>query len=60
MNLTWKKIYWRNSTFLIGTFLATFIGVPVYIWHYGLDFFQVGLFLVLVAATGISIACFRI
>ena len=55
MNLPWKKIYWRNSAFLIGTFLATVIGVPAYIWHYGLDNFQVGLFLALVAATGISI-----
>ena len=45
MNLPWKKIHWKNSAFLIGTFLATIIGVPIYIWHHGLDVFQLGLFL---------------
>jgi stearoyl-CoA desaturase (delta-9 desaturase) len=55
MNLPWKNIHWNNSAFLIGTFLATVIGVPLYIWHYGLDLFQIGLFLFLGAATGISI-----
>src|SRR4030095_7437940 len=55
MKLSLKKIYWRNSAFLIGTFLATLIGVPAYIWHFGLDGFQIGLFLFLVISTGLSI-----
>jgi stearoyl-CoA desaturase (delta-9 desaturase) len=55
MNLPWKNIHWKNSAFLIGTFLMTVIGVPAYIWHFGLDGFQIGLFLFLTAVTGISI-----
>jgi stearoyl-CoA desaturase (delta-9 desaturase) len=39
----------------MGTFLATVIGVPVYIWHYGLELFQIVLFLFLVTTTGLSI-----
>jgi stearoyl-CoA desaturase (delta-9 desaturase) len=30
-------------------------GVPIYLWHYGLDWFQAGVFLVFFAATGLSI-----
>jgi stearoyl-CoA desaturase (delta-9 desaturase) len=55
MKLPWKKIYWTNSAFLIGTFLATVIGVPAYIWRYGLDGFQIGLFIFYGVATGLSI-----
>ncbi len=55
MNLPWKKIHWLNSTFLIGTFLTTLFAVPAYIWHFGLDAFQIGLFLFLVISTGLSI-----
>ncbi len=55
MNLPWKKIHWLNSTFLIGTFLTTLIAVPAYIWHFGLDAFQIGLFIFLAASTGLSI-----
>ena len=55
MNLPWKKIHWLNSTFLIGTFLTTLIAVPAYIWHFGLDAFQIGLFVFLAISTGLSI-----
>mgnify|MGYP003694677905 CR=1 FL=1 len=50
-----EKIHWLNSTFLIGTFLTTLFAVPAYIWHFGLDAFQIGLFLFLVISTGLSI-----
>ena len=55
MNFPWKKVYWTSSAFLIGTFLTTIFGAPAYIWHYGLDGFQIGLFVFLGVATGISI-----
>ena len=55
MKLPWNKIHWLNSSFLIGTFLTTVIGVPAYIWHFGLDGFQIGLFVFLAMATGLSI-----
>jgi stearoyl-CoA desaturase (Delta-9 desaturase) len=55
MKLPWKKIHWTNSVFLIGTFTTTVLGVPAYIWRFGLDPFQVVLFWTLVIATGLSI-----
>jgi stearoyl-CoA desaturase (delta-9 desaturase) len=55
MKFRWKKVYLTNSAFLIGTFLTTVLGVPAYIWHYGLDWFQISLFLFFTASTGISI-----
>ena len=48
-------IRWTNSIFLIGTFTTTVTAVPLYIWHFGLDAFQVGLFFFFLIATGISI-----
>jgi stearoyl-CoA desaturase (delta-9 desaturase) len=55
MKFPWKKIRWTNSVFLIGTFTTTVLGVPAYIWHHGLEPFQVALFVTLVIATGLSI-----
>src|SRR5687767_3124977 len=50
-----RVINWKTSTFLIGTFLLTITAVPLYIWKFGLDWFQVVLFLVLFAFTSMSI-----
>lgn len=49
------KIHWANTLFLTSTFLTTLIAVPIYLWHYGLDLFQVGLFLFFTFGTGMSI-----
>lgn len=53
--IPFSKIYWTTSSFLIGTLLLTLTAVPAYIWHYGLDWFQVALFFVMAVATGMSI-----
>ena len=50
-----RKIRVTNSVFLIGTFATTCTAVPLYIWHYGLDVFQVALFLFFAISTGMSI-----
>jgi len=50
-----NNVRWENSAFLIGTFLTTVLAVPAYIWHFGLDFFQVALFVIFFIATGLSI-----
>ena len=50
-----SRINWTNSSFLIGTFLITCTAVPVYLWHFGVDAFQVSMFLFFVIATGLSI-----
>jgi stearoyl-CoA desaturase (delta-9 desaturase) len=49
------KIRVTNSVFLIGTFATTCTAVPFYIWHYGLDAFQIALFLFFFISTGMSI-----
>lgn len=50
-----SRINWTNSSFLIGTFVITCTAVPLYLWHYGVDAFQVSMFLFFVIATGLSI-----
>lgn len=53
--IPWKHVHWTNSVFLISTFLITITAVPVYLWHFGLDWFQTILFVFFFAASGISI-----
>lgn len=49
------RINWTNSSFLIGTAIATCTVVPWYLWTYGIDAFQLSLFLGFFIATGLSI-----
>ena len=53
--IPFDKVNWPTSSFLIGTFLMSLTLVPAYIWHFGLDWFQVALFLVMFFAVGFSI-----
>lgn len=55
LNIPKERINWKTSTFLIGTLLLTLTAVPAYIWHFGLDWFQVVFFLFMACATGLSI-----
>ncbi|RXK56429.1 acyl-CoA desaturase [Oleiharenicola lentus] len=55
LNLPTERINWVNSSFLIGTALVTCTVVPLYLWHYGMDAFQVALFFGFFIATGLSI-----
>ena len=50
-----SRINWTNSSFLIGTFVVTCTAVPLYLWKYGVDTFQVSMFLFFFIATGLSI-----
>jgi len=50
-----SRINWTNSAFLIGTFVVTCTAVPLYLWKYGVDTFQVSMFLFFFIATGLSI-----
>jgi stearoyl-CoA desaturase (delta-9 desaturase) len=49
------RINWTSSVFLILTFLTAVVGTPVYIYHYGIDWFQISLFVFYFLATGMSI-----
>jgi stearoyl-CoA desaturase (delta-9 desaturase) len=55
LRIPWKQVNWLNSLFLIFTLLLTLTAVPIYLWRYGLDWFQVSLFVVMFMATGMSI-----
>ena len=50
-----SRINWTNSSFLIGTFVVTCTAVPLYLWHFGADAFQISMFFAFVIATGLSI-----
>src|ERR1700730_3337912 len=49
------RINWMTSSFLMGTLALALTAVPLYLWYFGLDWFQVTLFLVFAATTGFSI-----
>ena len=50
------RINWLTSSFLIGTLALTLTAVPLYLWFFGLDWFQVVLFFAMLAACGLSIS----
>jgi stearoyl-CoA desaturase (Delta-9 desaturase) len=49
------RINWTTSAFLFGTVVLTLTAVPLYLYHFGIDWFQVGLFLAMLALTGFSV-----
>ncbi len=53
--IPFHKVNWITSSFLIGTFLLSITAVPAYLWAFGIDWFQVGMFLFFFAACGFSI-----
>ena len=53
--IPFAKVNWSTSSFLIGTFLISLTCVPVYLWRFGINWFQVTLFLVMLCACGFSI-----
>jgi stearoyl-CoA desaturase (delta-9 desaturase) len=50
-----QRINWKTSIFLFGTLLLTITVVPLYVWKFGLDWFQVAFFLFMFAASAMSI-----
>lgn len=53
--IPFEKVNWPTSSFLIGTLLLALTAVPLYIWRFGLDWFQVAFFFVMFCAAGFSI-----
>ena len=53
--IPFNRVNWITSSFLIGTLFLTLTAVPAYIWHFGIDWFQVALFFVMFCACGFSI-----
>lgn len=55
LSLPLDRINWTTSSFLIGTLALTLTAVPLYLYHFGLDWFQVALFAAMLLACGFSI-----
>src|SRR3954465_15486418 len=53
--IPFDRVNWTTSSFLLGTLALTLTAVPLYLWHFGLDWFQVALFAALLLLTGFSI-----
>src|SRR3954464_13289865 len=53
--IPFDRVNWTTSSFLMGTLALTLTAVPLYLWYFGLDWFQVALFFALVVVTGCSI-----
>jgi stearoyl-CoA desaturase (Delta-9 desaturase) len=53
--IPFEKVNWLISSFLIGTLFLAVTAVPVYLWYFGLNTFQIVLFLVMFFACGFSI-----
>jgi stearoyl-CoA desaturase (delta-9 desaturase) len=53
--IPFPKVNWITSSFLIGTLFLSLTAVPLYIWHFGLDWFQMVMFFVMFCACGFSI-----
>jgi stearoyl-CoA desaturase (delta-9 desaturase) len=49
------RINWVTSSFLVGTLALALTAVPVYLWFFGLDWFQVALFFAMLLACGFSV-----
>ena len=53
--IPFEKVNWLISSFLIGTLFLAVTAVPVYLWFFGLNTFQIVLFLVMFFSCGFSI-----
>ena len=56
LNVPRHRINWITSSFLIGTAALTVTAVPLYLWKFGVDWFQFALFAAMFAASGFSIS----
>ncbi len=53
--IPFDRVNWTTSSFLIGTLALTLTAVPLYLWRFGLDWFQLTLFVTSLFFTGLSI-----
>ncbi len=51
-----ERVNWTTSSFLIGTLALALTAVPAYLWYFGLDWFQIVLFVAMFFAAGFSIS----
>jgi stearoyl-CoA desaturase (Delta-9 desaturase) len=54
--IPFDRVNWLVSSFLIGTLLLSVTAVPLYLWFFGIDWFQIVLFFAMFGACGFSIS----
>ena len=53
--IPFERVNWLNTAFLGVISLTAVVAAPLYLWHNGMNWFQFGMFLFYVIATGMSI-----
>ncbi len=53
--IPFSRVNWKTSSFLIGTVVLTLTALPLYLWRFGFDWFQIAIFFASLLATGFSI-----
>jgi stearoyl-CoA desaturase (Delta-9 desaturase) len=53
--IPFHRVNWLVSSFLIGTLFLSITAVPLYLWFFGIDWFQIALFFAMLGACGFSI-----
>lgn len=53
--IPWDRVNWTTTIFLTVINTLAIVAAPLYVWRFGLDWFQVVLFLFFYIATGLSI-----
>src|SRR5260221_4349452 len=54
--IPFHRVNWLVSSFLIGTLFLSVTAVPLYLWFFGIDRFQIVLFFAMFGACGFSIS----
>jgi len=54
--IPFDRVNWLVSSFLIGTLFLSVTAVPLYLWFFGIDWFQIALFFAMFGACGFSIS----
>jgi len=55
LNIPFERVDWINTGFLLVISLLALLAAPIYLWHHGIDWFQLSMFLFYAIATGMSI-----
>jgi stearoyl-CoA desaturase (delta-9 desaturase) len=53
--IPFDRVNWVTSSFLMGTLFLSLTALPVYLWYFGLNWFQLAMFVVMFCFCGFSI-----
>jgi len=54
LNIPFERVDWINTGFLFVISLLAIVAAPLYLWHHGIDWFQISMFFFYAIATGMS------